>query len=75
MPKVKYEASGRIAQISLKRPEVLNAIDEEVSELISSSVRRACADPDIRVLILSGNGKAFCAGYDLARFAEKGEGF
>ncbi|MCY4459017.1 MAG: crotonase/enoyl-CoA hydratase family protein [Albidovulum sp.] len=75
MPKVEYKKTGRIARIALNRPEVLNAIDEELAESISIAVERACADRDIRVLILSGNGKSFCAGYDLARFAEKGDGF
>ncbi|MDE0111050.1 MAG: crotonase/enoyl-CoA hydratase family protein [Albidovulum sp.] len=75
MPKVEYEKTGRIARITLNRPEVRNAIDEELAELIEVAVRRACADRNVRVLILSGNGKSFCAGYDLKRFAEEGVGF
>ncbi|MDE0307256.1 MAG: crotonase/enoyl-CoA hydratase family protein [Albidovulum sp.] len=74
MPKVEYEKTGRVARITLNRPEVRNAIDEELAELIEVAVRRACADRNVRVLILSGNGKSFCAGYDLKRFAEEGVG-
>lgn len=70
MSKVLYERDGRIARITLNRPEVLNAIDDDLPAELSAAVARADADPDIHVMLLSGNGKAFCAGYDLAHYAQ-----
>ena len=70
MPKVLYERDGRIARITLNRPDVMNAIDDDLPGELSQAVARADADPDIHVMLLSGNGKAFCAGYDLTHYAQ-----
>ena len=70
MPKVLYERDGRIARITLNRPEVMNAIDDDLPAELSDAVARGDADPDVHVMLLSGNGKAFCAGYDLAHYAQ-----
>lgn len=70
MPKVAYERDGRIARITLNRPEVLNAIDDEMPRLLADAVARAEADDAVHVMLLSGNGPAFCAGYDLTYYAE-----
>ena len=70
MSKVLYEADGRIGRITLNRPDVLNAIDDEVPVLLAEAVAKANADPKVHVIILSGNGDAFCAGYDLTYYAE-----
>ena len=70
MPKVLYEADGRIARITLNRPEVMNAIDNEVPHLLAEAVARADADPGVHVIILTGSGEAFCAGYDLTYYAQ-----
>ncbi len=70
MTKVLYEADGRIARITLNRPEVMNAIDNEIPHLLAEAVARADADPKVHVMILSGAGTAFCAGYDLPYYAE-----
>ena len=69
MSKVLFEKDGRIARITLNRPHVLNAIDDDIPELISEAVRRADSDPGIHVMVLSGSGRAFCAGYDLSYYA------
>ena len=63
--KVLFEKDGRIARITLNRPEVLNAIDDEVPELISAAVAKAETDSEIHVMILSGAGRGFSAGYEL----------
>lgn len=68
MPKLLYEKTGRIGRITLNRPEVLNAIDHEVPELLSAAVAEANADPGVHVIVLAGNGPAFCAGYDLTYY-------
>ena len=69
MAKVLFERDGRIGRITLNRPEVLNAIDDDLPTELSEAVARADADPNVHVMILSGAGKAFCSGYDLAHYA------
>jgi enoyl-CoA hydratase len=70
MQKVLYEKDGRIGRITLNRPEVLNAIDDEVPSQLAECVGRANADPGVHVIVLSGAGEAFCAGYDLTYYAQ-----
>lgn len=70
MSVVLYEKDGRIARITLNRPERMNAIDLEMPAALAGAVARADADPDVHVMVLSGAGDAFCAGYDLQAFAE-----
>ncbi|MDH3742243.1 MAG: crotonase/enoyl-CoA hydratase family protein [Hyphomicrobiales bacterium] len=70
MSKVLFEKTGRIGRITLNRPEVMNAIDNDVPALLSAAVEAANADSDVHVIILSGSGKAFCSGYDLKFYAE-----
>lgn len=67
---VLYEKDGRIAKITLNRPEKLNAIDDDMPPAIEEAVRTAEHDQDVHVIILAGAGKAFCAGYDLSLYAE-----
>ncbi len=57
--KVLYQRDGRIVRITLNRPEALNAIDSEIPALPEDAVERANHDPLARVMVLSGNGKAF----------------
>jgi len=70
MPRVLYERDGRIARLTLNRPEVMNAIDAELPGELEDAVKQANADPGIHVIVLSGAGKAFCAGYDLQVYAQ-----
>ena len=70
MPKVLFEKTGRIGRITINRPEVLNAIDDEVPALLSEAVATANGDEDVHVIVLAGKGRAFCAGYDLAFYAQ-----
>jgi enoyl-CoA hydratase len=70
MPVVIYEKDGRIARITLNRPEVMNAINDELPVQLADAVAHADEDPDIHVMVLAGNGSGFCAGYDLAYYAE-----
>jgi enoyl-CoA hydratase len=69
-PTVLFEREGRVARLTLNRPEALNAINDELPEQLRAAVERANADPEVHVIVLSGAGKAFCSGYDLKRFAE-----
>lgn len=72
--KVLYEKDGRIGRITLNRPEVLNAIDDELPVALAECVERANADPGVHVIVLSGAGRAFCAGYDLTYYAAAAAG-
>ncbi len=65
-----YETEGRVARITLNRPERLNAITETMPGEIRAAVDRANADDAVHVIVLQGAGRAFCAGYDLKVFAE-----
>jgi enoyl-CoA hydratase len=70
MPRVLYDKDGRIARITLNRPEVLNAIDDELPAELEAAVERANADAGVHVILLAGAGAAFCAGYDLSFYAQ-----
>ena len=74
MNPVIFEADGRIGRITLNRPDVMNAIDDRVPEALAAAVRAANADPDVHVIVLSGAGKAFCAGYDMDFYAQSAAG-
>ncbi len=74
MAKVEYEKDGRIGRITLNRPEVLNAIDDDVPAELAQAVDRANGDDGVHVIVLSGAGRAFCAGYDLTYYAEASGG-
>ena len=69
-----YEVTGRIARITLNRPEQGNAITLDTPVELAACVERANLDPGVHVIALSGNGKGFCGGYDLQAWAEDGVG-
>ena len=64
-----------VALIYLNRPEILNALGETMKAELIRALKETKEDKDIRVLILSGRGRAFCAGADLNRFVafQKGD--
>ena len=68
---VLYERDGRLARITLNRPDVLNAINDTLPAALEAAVAQANADPEVRVIVLSGAGRVFCAGYDLTAYAER----
>jgi enoyl-CoA hydratase len=67
---LKYSVAGRIARITLNRPARLNAIDDKMPREIRRAVEAANDDDRVHVIVLAGAGRAFCAGYDLKKFAE-----
>jgi enoyl-CoA hydratase len=71
-PTLTYAADGRVARITLDRPERANAITLDTPRELAEAVERANLDPEIHVIALAGNGKGFCGGYDLKEFAEQG---
>ena len=68
-----YETGDRIARITLDRPERGNGITRGLVVELEQCVERADLDPSVHVIVLAGNGKGFCGGYDLVESAE-GEG-
>ena len=65
-----YEVTGRVARITLDRPERGNGITLEMPRELAAAVERADLDPEVHVIALAGNGKGFCGGYDLVASAE-----
>jgi enoyl-CoA hydratase len=62
---IEYSSDESIARIVLNRPERMNAITADMTAELIQAVRQANDDPVVRIVILSGAGRAFCAGYDL----------
>lgn len=67
---VLYETRGGIAHIRLNRPHRLNAMVPGLMRDLHEALQAAARDPDVRVVILSGEGRAFCAGDDLKEAAQ-----
>ena len=67
---VRLTLDGPIARLELNRPDRLNAIDQHMPGEIRRAVEAANDDPGVRVIVLSGAGRAFCSGYDLKIWAE-----
>ncbi len=65
---VVYQREGALARIRFNRPASLNAIDQSLSEALLAICQAIQADPGVRVVLLSGAGKAFLAGGDLQPF-------
>ena len=62
---IDYSTRGALAFVTLNRPERLNAINRALIVALEEAVERANREPDVRVIVLRGAGRAFCAGYDL----------
>ncbi len=70
---VLLDVADGIARIRLNRPDAANAVDAELLRALHDVALRCHSDPDVRVVILSGEGRNFCAGGDVKTFAGKGE--
>ncbi len=70
---ITYAVEGRVATITLDRPDRLNAIDEHMPAEIASAVAAAEADDQVHVVVVTGAGRSFCSGYDLKEYAERGD--
>ncbi len=68
---ISYEVDGRVATITLNRPERMNAIDGRMPSELADAVARANADNGVHVIVVTGAGAGFCAGYDLVEYAER----
>ncbi len=68
-----YERRGPSAWITLNRPKKLNAMTDALVDQLEAALDRAEADDEVRIVVLRGAGRAFCAGYDLEQEAHEGE--
>ena len=59
------QTEQHVRTITLNRPERLNALNTELAEAIQAAVKNATLDDDVRVIVLTGAGRGFCAGLDL----------
>jgi enoyl-CoA hydratase/carnithine racemase len=71
---VLYDVKDRIATITLNRPERMNSIDDSMSNNIGRAMAKAATDPGVRAIILTGAGRAFCAGADIGRLQRRSGG-
>lgn len=62
---VLIDTDGAVTTIRLNRPEVMNALDTAAKVTLRDAVQEVAADPDVRCLVLTGTGRAFCVGQDL----------
>jgi enoyl-CoA hydratase/carnithine racemase len=69
---VLYEVSEHIATLTLNRPERMNTISRTMLAQLTQHLIRADEDPEVRVAILTGTGRAFCAGLDLSEVTRPG---
>lgn len=64
---------GRVARLTLNRPERRNALTPELIELLLTELEAIEAEADVRAVVLTGAGGAFCAGFDIERIKSPGE--
>lgn len=68
-PVVLYEVKERVATVTLNRPDRLNAFNTEMGAQLRDAMERAARDSDVRVIVLTGAGRGFCAGADMERLS------
>ncbi len=67
---LRYEVDGGLARLTLNRPDAMNGMTNRMVREAKEALEGAACDPDIRVLVLTGEGKAFCPGADLKHFTQ-----
>lgn len=68
-PPVLVEDNGPVRVVALNRPAALNAVNSALAAGLGQALSDAAEDPDIRVVVLTGSGRAFCSGADLKEIA------
>jgi enoyl-CoA hydratase len=69
-PVIKVDVENEVALVTLNRPTAMNALSRELRTAIAETFEKLEADPGVRVVILTGAGKAFCAGLDLKELGQ-----
>ncbi len=70
---IRVETTGSVARLVLSRPEVRNALSDQTLRELLDALEGLAADPALRVVVLAGEGKVFCAGADLEWMKRAGE--
>lgn len=68
-PPVRVDVADGVATITLARPDAMNALDISTKDALRDAVQQASADPAVRCVLLTGEGRAFCVGQDLNEHA------
>jgi enoyl-CoA hydratase/carnithine racemase len=63
---IRYEVDDGLLRLTLNRPEVMNAFTVEMANELEDAYKRASSDDTVRAIVVTGEGKAFCAGMDLS---------
>jgi enoyl-CoA hydratase len=71
---LRYESDGHVTVLTYDRPEQRNAVSRQMNRELHHAWQRFRDDPEAFVLVITGEGEAFCAGWDLEDAAELGEG-
>src|SRR5215813_15045282 len=69
--KIELTIEAGVATLALNRPEVRNAIDDEMRAQFNAAVERIANDDAVRAVVLTGKGSAFCAGGDISAMQER----
>jgi enoyl-CoA hydratase/carnithine racemase len=73
-PYLIVEREGPILVLTFNRPDKLNALNREMQEALEANFRAAGEDPSVRVIVVTGTGRGFCAGADMEALQEGAEG-
>lgn len=68
---IHYEVRDRVAWLTLNRPDKLNALTEQMNKEITKALKQAANDENVRCLVITGAGRAFCSGEDLGGVTEE----
>lgn len=72
--RVAVSIENGVADVRLNRPEKMNALDPGMFRALVTTGKALAADPSVRAVVLSGEGRAFCAGLDFGSFAQMSQG-
>ena len=67
---VRYDVQDQVATITLDRPDAMNSLDLATKEALLAAIQRAAGNVDVRAVVLTGSGRAFCVGQDLREHIE-----
>ncbi|MGP3562496.1 enoyl-CoA hydratase-related protein [Geobacillus sp. BK01] len=68
---IRYEVKEQVAWLTLNRPDQMNAFTEQMNAEVIKSLKQAAADQNVRCVVITGAGRAFCAGEDLSGVTEE----
>lgn len=72
--RVRIDIANGVADVRMVRADKMNALDDPMFDALVEAGRAVAGDPEVRCVVLSGEGRAFCAGIDLSRLARRADG-